>query len=100
MIEGEAYSDVFIPSVRAKNNAATFKISGGRGTAAVRVYGFDSYGTPAVTFKADGADTDIKLAGVNGYDGYQVFYDEDGTYSFSFNVDMDKANEYEITVKQ
>ncbi len=99
-IEGETVSDNFIPSVRAKNNTATFKLSGGKGTCAVRVYGFSDYKTPTVTFKADGKDTDIKLAGVNGYDGYQVYYDEDGTYSFSFNVDMDKASEYEITIKQ
>ena len=100
VVEGEPYEDCFIPSLRAVNNTATFKISGGRSTAAVRVYGFDSYKTPTVTFKADGVEKDIKLAGVNGYDGYQVNRDDDGTYSFSFNVDMNKAKEYEITVKQ
>ena len=100
VIEGEAFSDSFIPSVKAKNNAATFKISGGKNTVAVRVYGFTGYNKPEVTIKADGKDTDIKLEGKNGYDGYQVYLDSDGTYSFSFNVDMDKASEYEITVKQ
>ncbi len=98
--EGEEYADLFVPSVRAKDNKAVFKISGGASTAAVRVYGFKDYTVPTVTFKADGADTDIKLAGVNGYDGYQVYLDDDGTYSFSFNVNMDKADEYEITVIQ
>ena len=100
VITGEAYEDCFIPSVRAVNDTATFKISGGKSTAAVRVYGFSDYTPPQFTFKADGKDAGIKLAGVNGYDGYQVSRDEDGTYSFSFNVDMDKAAEYEITVKQ
>ncbi len=100
VIEGEAVADNFIPSVRAKNNTATFKISGGKNTAAVRVYGFTSYSKPEVTFKADGEVKDIKLEGKNGYDGYQVYLDEDGTYSFSFNVDMDKYTEYEITIKQ
>lgn len=99
-VTGEQYEDCFIPSVRAKDNTATFKLSGGKGTAAVRVYGFTDYKTPEVTFLADGKDTDIKLAGRNGYDGYQVYLDDDKTYSFSFNVDMDKANEYEITVTQ
>ena len=100
VIEGEALEDGYIPSVRAKDNEARFKISGGDGTAAVRVYGFTDYKTPTVTFKADGKDTGIKLSGVNGYDGYQVYYDGDGTYSFSFNVAMDKADEYEIFIKQ
>ncbi len=100
-VEGEPYEDSFIPSVRAKNNKATFRISGGAGTAAVRVYGFTDYKAPEVTFKADGKATDIKLSnGSRTYDGYQVYLDGDGTYSFAFNVDMDKANEYEITVKQ
>ena len=100
VIEGEPYEDSVIPSLRAVNNSATFKISGGRSTAAVKIYGFTDYTKPTVTFKADGKDVDIELAGPNGYDGYQVNYDKDGTYSFSFNVDMDAAAEYEITVKQ
>ncbi len=100
VIEGEPYEDTVIPSLRAVNNSATFKISGGRSTAAVKIYGFTDYTKPTVTFKADGKDVDIELAGPNGYDGYQVNYDKDGTYSFSFNVDMDAAAEYEITVKQ
>ena len=100
VIEGEAYADSFIPSVRAVDGKAVFKISGGRSTAAVKVYGFTDYKLPEITFKADGKDADITLAGPNGYDGYQVNRDDDGTYSFSFNVDMNKASEYEITVKQ
>ena len=100
VVEGEAVADRTVPSVRAKNNTAKFKISGGKSTAAVRVYGFKDYTLPEITFKADGKDTDIKLAGKNGYDGFQVYLDEDGTYSFSFNVDMNKAAEYDITLKQ
>ena len=100
VIEGEAVDDTIIPSVKAKDNKAVFKISGGRSTAAVRVYGFKDYTKPEISFKADGKPVEIELAGVNGYDGYQVSRDDDGTYSFSFNVDMNKAKEYEITVKQ
>ena len=100
VVEGTPVTDVFIPSVRAKNNKAVFKLSGGKSTAAVRVYGFTGYDVPEVTFKLGGKTADIKLAGQNGYDGYQVYLDEDGTYSYSFNVNMDKTGEYEITVTQ
>ena len=100
VIKGESYDDSVIPSLRAADNEAQFKITGGRSTAAVKIYGFTDYKTPTVTFKADGQDIDIQLAGPNGYDGYQVNLDADGTYSFSFNVDMNEASEYEITVKQ
>ena len=98
--EGEPYEDSVIPSLRAVNNSVKFTISGGRSTAAVKIYGFTDYTLPTVTFKADGKDADIELAGPNGYDGYQVNLDNDGTYSFSFNGDMNAASEYEITVKQ
>lgn len=100
VIEGEEHTDDYIPSLRAVNNSAKFRISGGASTAAVRIYGFTDYTLPEITFKADGKDADITLAGKNGYDGYQVNRDDDGTYSFSFNVNMNNAAEYEITVKQ
>ena len=100
VIKGEEYEDTFIPSIRAVDNMAQFRISGGASVAAVRVYGFTDYTKPYVAFRADGRDTSITLAGPNGNDGYQVYLDEDGTYSFSFNVDMDRADEYEITVIQ
>ena len=54
-----------------------------------------------MTAKADGKSIDFNLSNSShGYDGYQVYKDADGTYSFSFVIDMDKADEYEITVKQ
>ena len=94
------HPDKFIPSVNAQNNTATFTISGGANVAAVRVYGFTDYTPPTVTFKVNGHTEDIKLASAHGYDGYQVYLDEDGTYSFAFNVDMDAASLYEITITQ
>ena len=101
VIKGKAADDDFIPSVTAENNEAKFTFSGGKNYAAVRVYGFESYTKPTVTVKADGADIDFKLnSDAHGYDGYQVYLDSDGTYSFSFVLDMDKADLYEVTVKQ
>ncbi|MBQ7698872.1 MAG: dockerin type I repeat-containing protein [Clostridia bacterium] len=100
-VKGTAVEDCFIPSIKAVNNEAVFKISGGKNNAAVRVYGFKDYTAPAVTAKADGKSIDFNLSNSShGYDGYQVYKDADGTYSFSFVIDMDKADEYEITVKQ
>ena len=63
------------------------------------MYGFDNYTKPAVTVKANGAAVDFKLnSDAHAYDGYQVYLDEDGTYSFSFVLDMDSADVYEVTV--
>ena len=33
------------------------------------------------------------VASVNGYDGYMVFYDGDGTYSYAFVIPMDNGAE-------
>ena len=55
-VVGTKVEDAFIPSVRAENGTATFKLSGGRNNAAVRVYGFENYSKPTVTFKADGEE--------------------------------------------
>jgi hypothetical protein len=48
----------------------------------------------------NGRFRDLILASSNGYDGYQVYRDGDGTYSFSFNVDMDRFGSVEIEVSQ
>ncbi len=98
VLEGEDVGDRFIPSVRAKDGRASFRLRGGKSTAAVRVYGFDSYIPPKVTVKVDGRDSGFRYAGPNGYDGYQVYRDADGTYSFAFNVNLDEGNEIEIMV--
>ena len=100
VITGSAADDAFIPSIKAENGTAVFRLSGGANRCAVRVYGFEKYEKPTITYKSGGNDTEMILCSENGYDGYQVYYDKDGTYSFTFNVDMDAADEYEITVKQ
>ena len=53
-----------------------------------RVYGFDDYTRPIIEEYVDGSWVEYKTASVNGYDGYMAHYDGDGTYSFSFVVDM------------
>lgn len=99
-VKGTQIKDDFIPSVRAEGGEAVFKLSGGKNYAAVRVYGFEKYTAPQISVKANGEALDFKVSSDHGYDGYQVYLDPDGTYSFSFVLDMDKAEEYEITVKQ
>ncbi len=99
-VTGKEYDDRFIPSVKAENNAVTFRLSGGKNKCAVRVYGFTDYKKPEITVNNNGKQEEYVVSGANGYDGYQVYLDEDGTYSFSFVLDLDKTEEYEITVKQ
>ena len=97
---GVEKSDSYIPMVIAKKNTAEFTVSGGRNNCVVRVYGFESYKKPDISVKVNGKWQTFEIEGINGYDGYQVYYDDDGTYSFAFVVDMDAASSYELRLEQ
>jgi hypothetical protein len=84
---GEDISDPFLPQVKADMGMAEFTLSGGDNHAAVRIYGFDNYNIDGLYELIDGEYVKYDTS-VNGYDGYQVYYDEDGTYSFAYNIDM------------
>ena len=94
--------------------SAEFSISGGKKntteipyregyhTVPVRIYGFDTLSVPIVYEKIDGewvrhdissADNLDKLGYGAYYDGYNVYYEEDGTYSYSFVIDVTDATE-------
>ena len=85
---GTLISDPYMPQIRAEDGTAEFTLSGADNNMAVRVYGFDDYAKPTIEEYVDGAWVEYKTASKNGYDGYMVYYDGDGTYSFSFIVDM------------
>jgi len=85
---GTLVSDPYMPQIRAEDGTAEFTLSGADNNMAVRVYGFDDYAKPTIEEYVDGAWVEYKTASKNGYDGYMVHYDGDGTYSFSFIVDM------------
>ncbi|MBO5279692.1 MAG: hypothetical protein J6B55_00575, partial [Clostridia bacterium] len=88
----------FMPKVRSSNGkSAEFTLSGGENNIAVRAYGFMALTAPTVYEKVDGKWVHYELSSENApdiagishsYDGYNVFYDNDGTYSYSFVVSM------------
>ena len=100
IVKGSAVEDTYVPKLRADNGEAEFTLSGGANNAVVRVYGFEKMTFPTVKLIKDGKEEDLNVHGAAGYDGYQVYYDEDGTYSFAFVVDMSAASSYHFTVKQ
>ncbi len=97
---GVEIKDTYIPMLKAKKNTAEFTVSGGKNKCVVRIYGFTDYKKPDISVMKNGKWEKYVVSGVNGYDGYQVYYDEDGTYSFSFIVDMDAADSYELRLEQ
>ena len=106
MTVGEDVSSPFLPMVKAKDNKAEFTVSGGENNISLRVYGFSSLSVPKVYEKVNGEWVEYKLNSFGNpddrgfhhhYDGYMVYYDGDGTFSYSFVVAMsDKARTFKV----
>lgn len=83
-ITGEVVEDAFVPTIRAESGVAEFVISGGRNNTAVKIMGFTELESPKV-YVVDGENKNlVNFATEHGYDGYQVQYEDDGTYSFTY----------------
>ena len=102
----EAVDSVFLPRVSSTNGkSATFTVSGGCDidpeavdavNITVRADGFDSLARPRIEVLGEDGNwqvyevSSINTPDTNGrgvdYDGYQVHYDGDGTYGYSFVV--------------
>ena len=97
--DGEAMESVYIPKVKSINGkSAEFTISGGSNNKAVRVYGFEKMTVPVIYEKIGGewveltvnsAKTPDKKGFAHSYDGYAIYYDRNGTYSYAFAFNMD-----------
>ena len=98
VINGEKIESVFLPRVKSTDGvSAKFTLTGGNNNCVVRVYGFDKLTTPKIYEIIDGERVEYvsnssnnpdRLAMSHTYDGYFVYYDNDGTYSYTFVVDM------------
>ena len=97
----EVIDTVYVPMLKTTNGkTAEFTIKGGNNNCAVRVYGFDKLTVPKVYELIDGEWVYLKLSSayysynqdsVRQYDGYMVYYDEDGTFSYSFITEMNNG---------
>ena len=92
----EVLESVFIPKLKSTNGeSAEFTLSGGYNNIAVRVYGFNKNTVPTIYEKIGGewVKYDVSSQSVKKdphfYDGYCIYYDGDGTFSYSFVVSMD-----------
>ena len=88
---GEVVTDAYLPVVRCENDEAQFTLSGGRNNIAVTATGFTSVKAPRIETLLDGEWVALEVASANGYDGYSVKPEADGSYAFSFIVPTDGA---------
>ena len=107
---GTVIEDEFIPMIMAENNMAEFTFSGGHNNGVVRVYGFDKLTSPTIQELVDDEWVDYEICSVNipdtngnahYYDGYTVYYDGNGLYSYAFVIPTDQGAErtFRVTVE-
>lgn len=106
----EVIESAFLPKVRTTNGkSAEFTISGGENNVATRIYGFDTLTVPKIEELVDGNWIEYVVCSNDNpdgkgyahlYDGYMVYYDADGTYSYSFvtTITDGAARTFRITV--
>ena len=87
-VTGEVEDDALVPTVRAENGVAEVTVTGGRNNIAIRFNGFTSMECPEVYVKDGNNWVLASVCSENGYDGYGIHYNEDGTYGFSFIYTM------------
>lgn len=96
---GSVIEDTYMPKIMSLDGVADFTLSGGTNNCAVRVYGFDMITVPTVMELVDGEWVEYKLTSDKcEYDGYTVYYDGNGKYSYAFVVDMTNAGERRFKV--
>ena len=83
-VTGTVKEDALVPTVLADNGVAEVNVTGGRNYNAIRFDGFTKLECPKVYVKSGESWVEASTCSENGYDGYGVHYNDDGTYSFSF----------------
>ena len=99
----ERLDSFFLPKGKTTDGkSATFTVSGGANNIAVRIYGFDTLTVPVIEEYIDGEwqIVDVSSSGTPDkrgygylYDGYTVYRDADGSYSYAFAFDIGEGAE-------
>ncbi len=97
----ERIDSVYLPKLKTTNGeSAEFTLSGGNNNVTVRIYGFEKHTVPSVYERINGEwvpyllnslNKPDTLGNVHAYDGYCIYYDGDGTFSYSFVATMDNG---------
>ena len=110
-IDGEVVESVYLPRIKSLNGkSAEFTLSGGENNVTVEIQGMKNIARPViyelvngewVEFVVSSKDTPDNGGNAHDYDGYMIRYDGDGTFSYSFVVDMtgDVERTFKIVVE-
>ena len=105
----EAIPSYYLPMARSINGKdACFIVRGKEEKIAVRIYGFERLARPSLSeyingkwekYELSSKDIPDNAGNSHAFDGYGVFYDSDGTYSYSFIVTMTEGKERSFKVE-
>ena len=95
---GTVTDDRIVPTMIAQNGNAEFTLSGGYNNVVCKVEGFSDYTKPTLYKKVNG-NWEIVDNSVKGYDGYQAYVCEDGSYGFAWVVET-TGEPIELKVEQ
>ena len=97
----EEIESVFLPKAKTTNGvSAEFTVSGGHDNNTVRIYGFKKLTAPVIEELIEGKWVKYDVSSINSkdsegngycYDGYMVYYDGNGTFSYSFVIEMNEG---------
>lgn len=113
----EVLESVFVPKVKSVDGKqAEFTLKGGyknesatlgQHNIAVRVYGFERITAPVIEecvngewirYSVSSAEAPDMYGNAHAYDGYCIYKDPDGTYSYSFIIDMTEGEDRRFRV--
>ena len=104
----EVIETVYVPMLKTTNGkSAEFTLSGGHNNVAVRIYGFDMLTVPQiyeyvngkwVEYEVSSAKQPDSVGNRHEFDGYTVYYDGDGTFSYSFIATMNNGAERKFKI--
>ena len=104
----EVIETVYVPMLKTTNGkSAEFTLSGGHNNVAVRIYGFEMLTVPQiyeyvngkwVEYEVSSAKQPDSVGNRHEFDGYTVYYDGDGTFSYSFIATMNNGAERKFKI--
>lgn len=104
----EVIETVYVPMLKTTNGkSAEFTLSGGHNNVAVRIYGFEMLTVPQiyeyvngkwVEYEVSSAKQPDSVGNRHEFDGYTVYYDGDGTFSYSFISTMNNGAERKFKI--
>ncbi len=103
-ITGKSVTDTFIPTIKADNNTAEFRVSNGSYlnnavTYTIKVKGLNKIALPKIYKMVNDNYEEYLYSSSILFDGYQISYEKDGSFTYSFNISKgESVDQYKFSL--